>query len=125
MVQENLQPDGSLHGDKMARALLIHRNTPDPATGVSPAQGIFGRPLRDHLPTPVHKFRLGEHWQEAAKKREDCLMKRHYAKSESLHDRTKPLPRLIAGDNVYIQDQTGKIARLTIVAKGRNFLTRI
>ena len=108
MVQENLQPDGSLHGDKMARALLIHRNTPDPATGVSPAQIIFGRPLRDHLPTPVHKFRLGEHWQEAAKKREDCLMKRHYAKSESLHDRTKTLPRLIAGDNVYIQDQTGK-----------------
>ena len=43
MVRDNINADGSLNGDKFCRALLIHRNNPDPATGVSPAQILFGR----------------------------------------------------------------------------------
>ena len=111
LVRDNLHPDGSLHGDKFCRALLIHRNTPDPSTGVSPAQILFGRQLRDHLPTPLHKFALRSEWQKAAKLREDCFMKRHYAKIEDLSNKSKPLQPLIPGDYVHVQDQAGKTPR--------------
>ena len=111
MVRDNLQPDGSLDGDKFARALLIHRNTPDPATGVSPAQIVFGRQLRDHLPTPLHKLDMRSDWTRAAKLREECFMRRHYAKCEDLSHGTKQLQPLIPGDNVYVQDQAGKSPR--------------
>ena len=108
LVRDNLQSDGSLHGDKFARALLIHRNSPDPSTGDSPAMIIYGRTLRDHLPTPLHKFAMKNDWEKAAKRREDCYMKRHYAKCEDLSSKAKSLPKLIPGDLVYVQDQTGK-----------------
>ena len=48
LIQDNPSPSGDLDTDKFARALLIHRNTPDPLTDVSPAQIVFGRSLRDH-----------------------------------------------------------------------------
>ena len=111
MVRDNLNPDGSMHGDKFARALLIHRNTPDPTTGDSPAIIIYGRTLRDHLPTPLHKFSMKTDWEKAAKRREDCYMKRHYAKCEDLSNKAKSLPKLIPGDQVYVQDQAGKTAK--------------
>ena len=107
MVRDNIDTDGSLNGDKFCRALLIHRNNPDPATGVSPAQILFGRQLRDHLPTPVHKFALRSEWQKAAKLREECFLRRHYAKCEDLNSKAKNLETLAPGDSVYVQNQTG------------------
>ena len=38
-------------------------------------------------------------------------MKRHYAKREDLSSKAKSLPKLIPGDQVYVQDQTGKTPR--------------
>ena len=111
LVRDNLNSDGSLNCDRFARALLIHRNTPDPTTGVSPAQILYGRQLRDHIPTPPHKFALQSNWEKAAKLREQCFMQRHYAKCEDLSTKTKPLLPLVPGDLVYIQDQTGKTPR--------------
>ena len=111
MVRDNLKPDGSLDGDKFARALLVHRNTPDPATGVSPAQIVFGKQLRDFLPTPLNKLQLRSDWVKAAKLREECFLKRHYAKVEDLSSKAKVLPALIPGDYVYVQDQNGKTPR--------------
>ena len=111
MIRDNLKPDGSLDGDKFARALLIHRNTPDPETGVSPAQIVYGRQLRDHLPVPLDKFRLNPQWEKAAKLREECFLKRHFAKCEDLLAHTKNLPPLIPGDRVYVQDQDGRTPR--------------
>ena len=43
MIMDNTGPAGTLHTDKIARALLQHRNCPDPTTGLSPAQIIFGK----------------------------------------------------------------------------------
>ena len=50
MLMDNVSPNGSLDNDAMVRALLVHRNTPDPGCKLSPAQILLGRPLRDTLP---------------------------------------------------------------------------
>lgn len=63
---------------------------------------------RDHLPTPLHKLDLRSDWQRAAKLREECFMKRHYAKCEEPPSKGKLLPPLIPGDAVYVQDQDGR-----------------
>merc|ERR1712215_343059 len=50
LVRGNMGQDGSPHTDQFVRALLAHRNTPCPISGLSPAQILFGRVLRDFLP---------------------------------------------------------------------------
>ena len=45
MLLDNVGPTGTLNNDGLLRALLQARNTPDP--DISPAQMVFGRPIRD------------------------------------------------------------------------------
>ena len=105
LIMDNLTTMGTLDSDKFARAVLIHRNSPDPETGFSPAEVVYGRPMRDHLPITSLKPRAT--WQEIADKREQAFKKRHYSKCESLNKNTAPLKKLLTGQNVYIQDQAG------------------
>ena len=46
-LMDNIGPTGSLDNDGLLRAMLQLRNTPDPDCNVSPAEVIFGRPIRD------------------------------------------------------------------------------
>ena len=109
LIRENLASNGDLNTDKFARALLMHRNTPDPATHVSPAQIVYGHPIRDHIPRQSYAPR--EDWAKLASRREQCFMKRHFLKSEKLDMNAKKLKELQAGDTVYIQDQDGPSPR--------------
>ena len=118
MIRDNLGPAGTLNTDKLARALLQHRNCPDPNTGMSPSQVIFGRVLRDHLPLQPGKFQIREEWRIDAELRERALARRHLAKHEHLLTGTKPLPELLLGDSVMVQDQsTHKPGRWTKTGK--------
>ena len=108
LIQDNLSPNGDLNNDKFARSLLIHRNTPDPSTNLSPAQLVFGRPLKDHIPAPLGHFTPRKEWQDMATKREESAIIRHHRKAEDLSKGSKQLHPLITGDHVYIQDQHGK-----------------
>ena len=47
LLVSNTGPTGGLDHDRFLRAMLQLRNTPDPDCNLSPAQIIFGRPLRD------------------------------------------------------------------------------
>ena len=47
LLRSNISPSGSLDSDKLLRGLLQLRNTPDPDCNVSPAQIVFGKPLKD------------------------------------------------------------------------------
>ena len=47
LVRENTGQKGELDTDKIAMAMLMYRNTPDPDTGLSPAQVLYARQLRD------------------------------------------------------------------------------
>jgi hypothetical protein len=49
LLMSNTGPTGNLDNDSFLRAMLQLRNTPDPDCNVSPAQIIFGCPLRDGL----------------------------------------------------------------------------
>ena len=51
LLRSNTGPDGSLDTSMVARALLQYRNTPIAGIGMSPAYMLFGRQLRDALPS--------------------------------------------------------------------------
>lgn len=104
MILDNISPAGSLNTDRVARALLIHHNQTDPISGLSPAEVIFGRRLRDHLPLQDQKFQPRAEWRLEADQREKAFAKRHILKREQLSRGSKELHPLAVGDNVAIQD---------------------
>ena len=94
---------GLLNTDKVARALLAYRNTPQQGIHLSPAVMLFGHPLRDHLPNQERKLRI--EWQQIADAREIALAKKHLV---SLPSHAKgPLKPLEVGQAVQIQNQRG------------------
>ena len=114
LVMDNLGPGGSCNTDKLTRALLMHRNNPDPVTGVSPAQVIFGRDLRDHMPGQYSKYQPRREWRLEADLRAKAMAKRHGRMEDRLLIGSRALPPLSVGDTVFIQDQktnNGKAGR--------------
>ena len=59
--------NGGLDNEKVARAIMAHRNTPCQVTGVSPAEMLYGYRLRDHLPNKFRKIR--KEWSDVQKAR--------------------------------------------------------
>ena len=111
MVRDSLGPGGTLDTDALARALLAHRNTPDQLTGLSPAQVIFGRQLRDFLPCSPGRYNPRPEWRLSAEQRELAHAKRHIKTEEKMTKGSKMLPPLTVGESVAIQDQSGNTPR--------------
>ena len=105
MIMENLGPKGQLDTDRFARALLLHRNTPDPMTGLSPAMILFGREIRDHLPAKLDRYQPRREWRMEADIREEAFAKRHAKMEDRLTHGSRPLLPLAIGDTVTVQDQ--------------------
>ena len=102
ILTTNISQSGSLDTDTVAKALLLHRNTPPPDMGLSPAELLFGRNITDHMPQPI-QFRF--EWSELADARERAFQKRH---EHALKNTTgKTLLPLAIGDAVSIQNQRG------------------
>ena len=95
MIRDNIAPDGSLNTDRFLRALLLHRNTPDRDTGLSPAQVIFGRAVRDFFPIKPGNLTLHPEWRITMEQREKALARRHV------------LTPLLVGQVVLVQNQSG------------------
>ena len=96
---------GSLDTDKAARALLQYRNTPIQHLGLSPAQILFHRQLRDHLPNNPTHYRLHKRWLISAKKREQLVGTRNNHLFRNQRNQSQNLPNLNIGMKVAIQDQ--------------------
>ena len=113
IVLDNTKSDGSPDLDRIARALLQHRNTPDSEYGISPAQLVYGRPMRDFLPIRPGDFSPSEVWIDNHEKRELAMRKRIIRGTERWSAHTRDLPQLTPGTRVLIQNQhgAGKIAK--------------
>jgi len=107
ILSDNTGPKGDLNTDRLARALMQYRNTPIQNLGVSPAQMLYGRTLRDHLPSFADALRIRHEWKRLAEDRERALAKKHLLQIERYNEHTKSLPQLSAGDYVAVQNQTG------------------
>ena len=107
--------NGSLNTDRLARALLMHRNQTDPVSGLSPAEVIFGRQLRDHLPFKPEKFQPRAESRMDDDQREKTFMRRHLLKHDQLSSTSKPLSPIMIGNSVVLQNKTdpGKSGKFT------------
>ena len=108
----NTSPTGSLDHDRFLRAMLQLRNTPDPDCNISPAQIIFGRPLRDTLSfvNRLEKFsnpNVRPLWRQAWAAKEHALRSRITRTTESLKEHLRPLRPLALGEKVFLQNQQG------------------
>jgi hypothetical protein len=103
LLHENTAIDGSLNSDNACRALLQYRNTPIKHIGMSPAQLLYHRSLRDGVPMDSQALRPSKVWIEAAKKREDALSRRNSEMIERYDRTAHPLPIIPVGANVLIQ----------------------
>ena len=71
ILMNNTGPRGSLDTDAFQWAMLQYRNTPDCETKLSPAECVFGSPIRDLI--PIHPGRYTptipgrKHWKHARK----------------------------------------------------------
>ena len=108
MFSSNTGPHGELNVDAFQRAILQHHNTPDPGTKLSPAQCIFGRPIRDFIPILPARYKPHSTWEDTLAMREQALRNRHMKAAEKWTEHTKRLPPLKVGDKVRIQNQTNK-----------------
>ena len=111
IIRQNTNPNGSLDNDKFSRAILNYRNTPMKDIGLSPAQILFNRPLKDHLPILPGKYKPRKEWRLNQESRELALAKRYGKQEQVLTEHTKELPALQLGSKVSVQNQVGLRAK--------------
>jgi hypothetical protein len=114
MIRDNVGRSGKLDCDLFYRALMTYRNTPDRDTGLSPAETLCGRPLKDFLPaipgrtnTRPRETPMLHTWTDLSAHREKALATRATRDHEKWSATSRTLPPLKVGDHVFIQNQSG------------------
>lgn len=112
LLRSNVGPDGTLDNNEFLRAMLQFRNTPDPDCKLSPAQIVFGRPLRDAFSfinrgRANFKKNVDSRWRQAWKLKEVALRNRYARWCERYNEHTKDLLPLRIGDRCFVQNQEG------------------
>lgn len=112
LLMTNTGPTGSLDHDSFLHAILQLRNTPDPDCSISPAEIVFGRPLRDAFSfvNRLEKYsnpHIRPLWRQAWDAKEDALRTRMARTTETLKEHSHPLRPLAVGEHVFLQNQVG------------------
>ena len=116
LLTSHTAADGDLDTEAVAAGLLTYRNTPDTESGLSPAQIVFGRNLRDLLPVAPQtqvftSAAVHPTWREAWAHQEEALRLRFARQVDILTPHTRRLPPLIPGTTVLLQNQAGPHAK--------------
>lgn len=104
VILNNTNPDGSLDNDLFTKAVLQYRNTPIPELGLSPAQILLHRQLRDSVPSNPRLYRLHKEWVISAAERERAFAKRNQKITTTYNEHTKLLKPLTVRTPVSIQE---------------------
>ena len=117
LLEENMDVNGNLNNDRVARAFLQQRNTPDKDCNLSPAQVLLGRQLRDTLPQLDKSLMIFENdqirtqWHQAWSAKEDAIRVRLMRTCENLESKSRELTPLKKGDRVLVQNQVKSSGR--------------
>ena len=105
LLMDNTGPSGTLNSDEFLAAILQYRNTPDSATGTSPAMFALHRQLRDFLPD----INIGkkENWKQMKTEHQEARENHATKHQPRLHEHTRRLPQLQVGEKVFVQNQIG------------------
>ena len=105
LIQANLCSNGIINRQSCLAGLQVFRNTPRQPTGKSPAELIFGRPIRDSI--PMHRESL---LPEYRFRQEEKLYNHRQNKMSDIEKQEKgrELPLLRPKTPVRIQDPTSK-----------------
>ena len=108
LLRDNMSANGSLHTDRVMRAVMQYRNTPLPDLRLSPAQIIFNRQLRDFIPVLSYKYRHSQEWVLLQEDRERAMASSRSMDGTRLARYTKQQPELPPGTSVAVQNQAGR-----------------
>ena len=116
LLRSNVNLGGSLNSDAFLRAMFTLRNTPDTDCRISPAEILFGHPLRDALSfsSKLRKFsyqHISNRWRGAWKMKESALRTRYVRNSENMDKTCRVLPPLHIGDRCFLQNRHGNYPR--------------
>ena len=91
------------------RAIMQFRNIPMQDCKRSPAQMVFGKQLRDFIPSLIHKYEPAQDWTVTQEYRERTLARKRESDGAKWQEKSKSYRKLELGTPVVIQNQTGKI----------------
>ena len=97
---ETCWTDDTFDEDKFAKRRLLFRNAPH-SGGASPAQFVFGRPLRDCL--PAHRISFAPEWQTPIEKLDQRTERVNERRAKRYSLSTITLPPLQVGNSVLVQ----------------------
>ena len=120
MLHENTGKSGCLDTTSVVKALLQYRNTPLSGIGMSPSYMLYGRQMRDALPSVPNKWRsttmcynekyggpISKVWEDIKICREIAAARKLQSSLENYDIHKRPLPCLSVGDYVAIQNRNG------------------
>ena len=99
IIHNNCSPDGGLNTDKAARA------------GLSPAQILLHRQLRDSIPAHPAHYQSHKEWVLTAEEREKALSKRNHLLIKNQNVKAREFQPLLLGTNVVVQGENKKWER--------------
>ena len=82
IIHDNVGPQGDLNNDKVARAILQHRNTPLQEIGLCPAQLLYGWTLCDFISTLAEAQKICPEWRIVMESREIELTRKNIINME-------------------------------------------
>ena len=109
LLMDNTGSNGNLDCTEFMKAILQYRNTPDTATGISPAMYVFHKPIRDFLPD-ININESDKNWKEVITQHQKAREQHLEDHQPRLHEHTRRLPPLQVGNKVLVQNQNGNFS---------------